>query len=98
MGELMGMEELRAGQERTVAPMGVQQGVQIMAARQEEVLLVADGHHKEVSGDVLAARMLYSFPVPVDLAVTTERYSAEYRNSADCRVFRLESAIIWAYS
>ena len=29
--------------------------VQIMAVWQEEVLLVADGHHKEVSGDALAA-------------------------------------------
>ena len=55
MGEPRGVEEPWVGQERTVEPLGAQQGGQRLAERREEVLLVADGHHKEVSGDALAA-------------------------------------------
>ena len=51
----MRVEEPRVGQELMVEPMGAQQGVQIMAEPRGTELLVADSHHKEVSGDALAA-------------------------------------------
>ena len=61
VGEPMGVgapmvpEAPREGQEQTVAEMEARDGTQIMAARQEVVRLVADGHHKEVSGDAMEA-------------------------------------------
>ena len=55
VGAPMVLEAPREGQERTVAEMEARDGTQIMAAHQEVVRLVADGHHKEVSGDAMEA-------------------------------------------
>ena len=55
VGAPMLMEAPRGEQERTVAEMEARDVTQIMVARQEVVCRVADGHHKEVSGDVMEA-------------------------------------------
>ena len=55
VGAPMRMEAPLGEQERTVAEMEARDVTQIMAARQEVVPRVADGHHKEVSGDAMEA-------------------------------------------
>ena len=55
MREPVGVEEPRAGQEQRVAKMRARDVTQIMSSRRQEVRRVADGHHKEMSGDAMEA-------------------------------------------